>query len=389
MPTNLPAEARAKWAKVMEAKTPEEKILALQEFISAVPKHKGTENLLLWARRRLSQLREEVEEKKKKGRGGGPKFYIEKEGAAQLVLIGPPNSGKTTILSKITNAKTEVREYPYSTLTPQPGMLEYEDIQFQLIDTPSIPHDNTRISWLSRVLGLARNADGVLIVLDAKRNPVEQFMGIKQKLESHGIVLEKPKAHILLEKTSKGGINIVVNGKLVDTNLQEIRKMLRDYGIIHAILRIWGEASLDDIENTLTRRSSYKPSIILLNKIDLIDEETLKSILKKLSSYGVKLLPISALHEIGLEKIGPSIFRELDIIRVYTKQPNGPVSNTPIVLKKGATVMDVAKIVHSRIARGFRYAKLWGKNAKFPGMRVGGDYIVKDGDVIEIYSKGA
>ena len=123
MPANLPAEARAKWVKVMEARSIEEKIRALEEFLSAVPKHKGTENLRLWARKRLAELREQLEERKRKKTGRGPRFFIEKEGAAQAIVVGPPNTGKSSIVALLTGAKTRVADYPFSTLEPVPGML--------------------------------------------------------------------------------------------------------------------------------------------------------------------------------------------------------------------------------------------------------------------------
>ncbi len=389
MPTNLPPEARAKWIKVMEAKTPEDKIRALEEFISSVPKHKGTENLLLWARRRLSQLREEVEEKKKRKGGKGPKFYIEKEGAAQLVLLGVPNSGKSSLLAKLTNAKPLVTDYPYATRAPQPGMLLYEDIQFQIIDTPSIPFDTgEKVGWMNRTIGLARNADGILIVLDMGTNPLKQLKGIITELERSGILLKKPEARVDIEKTSSGGINIVINGKLIETNVNEIKSLLKDYRIHHAIVKIWGNATLDDVEAALMENRAYKPSIILANKMDLPGSQEKLEILRKIVKDHIEIIPVSAKTGEGLEKIGETIFRQLDIVRIYTKQPNGDVATVPLILKKGSTVMDVAKSVHSRLAKHFRYAKIWGKSAKYPGERVGPDHVVEDKDVVEIFSRG-
>lgn len=391
MPANLPPEARAKWLKVMEARSPEEKIRALEEFISAVPKHKGTENLLLWARRRLSQLREEVEEKKRKKAGGrGPRFFIEKEGAAQLVMLGVPNSGKSSLLARLTNAKPVIAEYPFSTREPVPGMLRYKDIQFQLVDTPGIPFDTgERVGWLGRTLGLARNADGIIIVLDMTRDPLAQLRGVVRELEAHGILIRKPKAQVRIEKTNRGGINIIVMGRLVDASLDDVKKLLNDYRIHHAIVRIWGEATLDDIEHAVIGTHSYKPALILANKIDVPRARRNYELLKKhgIDDY-VRTLPVSANTGEGLDSVGESIFKLLDIIRVYTKQPNSDVAPNPLILRRGATVMDVAEHVHSRLAENFRYAKIWGRSAKYPGERVGPDHVVEDGDVVEIYARG-
>ncbi len=135
MPANLPPEAKAKLARYSEARSIEEKIRALEEFLSVAPKHKGAENLLLWARRRLAELREELEAERRKRRsvgGGGPRIFFEKEGAGQVVVVGPPNAGKSLLVHRLTGARTRVADYPFSTTQPQPGMLRYQDIYFQL-----------------------------------------------------------------------------------------------------------------------------------------------------------------------------------------------------------------------------------------------------------------
>lgn len=388
MPTNLPPEARAKWIKVMEAKTTEEKIKALEEFISAVPKHKGTENLMYWATRRLSQLKEEAELAKRKKASTGLKFYIEKEGAAQLVMLGEPLSGKTSLLARLTNAKPLATGYPYSTKLPQPGMLKYEDIYFQLIDTPSIPFTTEeQVSWFNRTIGLARNADGVILVIDATREPKRQLERAIEELEKAGIFLKRPRAKIELIKTSKGGINVIVNGKLLDTNVEEIKKMLSEYKIIHAVLKIWGEADLDDIESHILGNKVYKPAIALINKVDLLDSKS--RVEKELSAIyqDIPKLFVSAKTGEGLGELGRVIFNSMNIIRVYTKQPNGDIARKPLVLKKGSTVKDVAANVHSNLEKYFRYARVWGKSVKIQGEKVGLDHQLEDGDVVEIYSK--
>ncbi|MGB9784895.1 MAG: TGS domain-containing protein [Fervidicoccaceae archaeon] len=389
MPTNLPPEAKAKWLKFTEARTLEEKIAALEEFISSVPKHKGTENLMYWATRRLSQLKEELEEqKKKKGGGSGPKFYIEKSGAAQVVLIGPPLSGKTMIFSKLIGIPYEGIGIPYSTRLPKPGMLKFEDIYFQLIDTPSIPFgSNERISWYNRTIGLARNSDMVLIVLDSISSPEGLAKIIIKEFEENGIFLRKPRGKVELLRESRGGINVVVNGKIIDGSIEDVKKMLKEYRIEHAIVKIWGEVSIDDIESQLLGNRIYRPAIFLVNKIDLADVKKLRDKMAEIEKIS-PVLYVSAKTSEGLNDIGRKIFESLEIIRVYTKQPNGDVAERPLILKKGATVKDVAEAVHSKMLRGFRYAKIYGKSVNYPGEKVGLDHKLEDGDVVEIYSKG-
>uniref|UniRef100_A0A7J3ZNB9 TGS domain-containing protein n=1 Tax=Fervidicoccus fontis TaxID=683846 RepID=A0A7J3ZNB9_9CREN len=389
MPTNLPPEARAKWIKVMEARSPEEKIRALQEFISAVPKHKGTEKLLYWARRRLRELREEIEDKKKKRSGSrGPTFFIEKEGAAQAVMVGEPNSGKTLLLSRLTNVRVEIVDYPFSTQAPKPGMLFVRDVPIQIVDTPSIVFSGEGPKWTSRVLGLARNADALMLVIDMSRNPVVQLKRALERLEEYGILLRKPKAHVGIERTSSGGINVIVNGKIVDGSIEDVKKMLRDYRIHHAIVRIFGEALLEDIEATVLGARSYKPSIIVANKMDLQEaRENFYKLVETKEFNGLNMVPVSAKTGENLSQLGFKLVEVLELIRVYTKQPGGEVARTPLVLRRGATVMDVAKSIHSEIAKNFKYARVWGKSVRLDGERVGSEHVVEDGDIVEIHAK--
>ncbi|MEM4035149.1 MAG: TGS domain-containing protein [Fervidicoccaceae archaeon] len=385
----MPPEARAKWLRVVEARTLEEKISALEEFISAVPKHKGTEKLLHWARRRLSELREEQEERRRKRVGGGSRFFVEKEGAAQVVLVGGPDSGKSALLSKLTGARSEPTDYPFSTKVPVPGMLFVGGIPLQLVDTPSLVLDNEEgPSWRGRVIGLARNADAILLVVDLTRDAVAQVRGAIELLSNGGVLVTKPKARVTISKISSGGINVVLNGKLVGCSVDEVKRLLREYGVHHAIVRISGEATIDEIENSILRGADYKPTIILANKVDVEGAEKRLEELSRAYGRDFRIIPVSAATGRGLDEVGPALVEELELIRVYTKQPNGEVSKSPLVLRRGATVLDVAKSIHSSLWKNFKYARVWGRSVRYPGERVGASHLVEDGDVVEIHARG-
>jgi ribosome-interacting GTPase 1 len=386
MPTNLPAEAKAKWIKVMEAKTPEEKIAAIEEFLSSVPKHKGTENLRHWASRRLAELREELEQKKRRKTGGGATFFVEKEGSAQICVIGLPNTGKSLLVNKLTGAKTVVADYEFSTTFPVPGMLRYEDVLLQLVDTPPLS-PGSRV--LSKIIGLARNADALLIVIDATKDVLEQFTIIKEILEEEGILLTKPRGRVVLEtyRSGKSGIRVTLMGRLIDATSEDIRKLLESYKIYNAHVKIYGEVTLDDVEQAIFENVTYKPSMLFINKTDLSkpNDAVLNELRKKFTG---PVLTGSAKTGIGLEKIGAEIFQYLELIRVYTKAPNAPPSQKPLVLRKGATIYDVALSIHKDFIEKFQYARVWGKSSKYPGERVGLDHVVEDKDVVEIHIKG-
>ena len=139
MPTNLPVVAKKKWYEASLARTPQEKLVKLQEFSGLIPKHKGTEKLRAQIRRQISLLNKEIEEKRRRRAGrGGPRFFFEKEGAAQIIILGPTKVGRSSILTSVTNAKTEVSDYPFTTREPVPGMLRFEDLQFQLVEAQAL-----------------------------------------------------------------------------------------------------------------------------------------------------------------------------------------------------------------------------------------------------------
>lgn len=387
VPANLPPEAKAKLAKYSEAKTPEEKIKALEEFLSAVPKHKGTENIRLWAKRRLAELREEVEARRARRGGGGPRIFIERAGAGQVVLLGPPNSGKSSLLARLTNANPEIAPYPFSTQLPTPGMLDYKDIQFQLVDTPPLLLDQPSSPINNRVIGLARNANAVALVIGLdEEDPADTLRKLINFLAERGVVITKSKGLVRIRRDrSVNGIKIVGHGRMVNFTEDDLRRLLSQYRIYNAIVEMEGDVTLDDVEDAIFTTRVYKPAIILLNKADLPGAREVAKRVMKHAPPDVPVLVVSAATGEGLDKLGDIIFEILEIIRVYTKQPNKEPDPDPLVLEKGATVLDAAKRIHKDLARRFRYAKIWGPSAKYPGQRVGTDHVLKDGDIIEIH----
>lgn len=351
MVTNLPAEAKAKWLKVMDAKTPEEKLQALQEFLKEVPKHKGTENLVYWAKRRMAELREEIEIRKSK-KSGGFSLFVEKEGAGQAILIGDILI-RSQIMRKLTNVKQEFSDLPV------PGMVRYEDVQIQLVNPP-------RTLPLSKTIGLIRNADEVIIAVNNK----EELISIRNILEENNILLKKPKGKVIIERTRYGmaGIRIVNLGKLIDADEKTVRDYIESFGIKSAIVKIIGEVSIDDIEKSIFETVSYKPTIVVSQENIYVED-----------------LPIINLNEI--EKLPKILFDMLEVIRIYTKEPGEEPTKDPLILKKGSTVLDVARKLHSSLAENFKYARVWGKSVRYQGQKVGPSHVLEDKDIVEIHVK--
>ncbi len=389
MVTNLPAEARAKWLKVMEARSIEEKIKALEEFLSSVPKHKGTENLREWATKRLAELREEAELRKRKKVSRRASFFIEKSGDVQAAVIGPPNVGKSIIVAALTGAKTRISDYPGSTAEPVPGMLKHKDMLIQLIDTPPITPGSTS-SMNSRVIGLIRNADALVLVVDVLEDPVNSVLRLKEHLESRGILITKPRGRVIIERERAGrsGVRFALMGKLIDCTMDDVRKLLESYRINNALVKVYGEVTLDDVENGLFENRSYKPTVVVVNKADVRPDYAVEKA-KEIGDLliGVPVIVASAINRKGIDRLGEELIKVLELIRVYTKQPGMEVSEKPLVLMKSSTVRDVAVKVHSKLLEGFMYAKIWGPSAKYPGEKVGLGHILMDGDIVEIHSR--
>jgi len=326
MPANLPPEYFEVEARYRAAKSLTEKIALLEELISTVPKHKGTDKLRADLRRRLSKLKAAAQTRKKVGRHLSP-FSIEREGAGQAVVVGPANVGKSSLVATLTNANPEVSPVPYTTWTPTPGMMPVEDIQVQLVDTPPLTRDYVEPEFLD----LIRRTDLVLLVVDLQTDPVQQLEDSIALLEEHRIV----------------------------PRCREDR---------------CGEH----------RRLTFVPLLVLANKYDGDDAEELFELFLELLDEEWPIIPISAATGYNLDRLKQAVFEQLEVIRVYSKAPGRPPDlDVPFVLKRGSTVEDFAAKVHQDFVENLKAARVWGSTA-FDGQMVPRDYVLHDGDIVEL-----
>jgi small GTP-binding protein len=382
MPANIPPQAKAAEQRYIQAKALPEKIKCLQEFISLIPEHKGNEKMRGYLRRRLAQLKDEQEElRKRKVGGGGGGFSIRKEGAAQIVILGMTGVGKSSLLMGLTNAKTEVGGHRFTTTEPVPGMMKYEDIQFQLLDTPAIYEGVGDGSWGPQLMSLVRNADGIIIVLEAP-HAIEHYATIIGELSKAGITTDRRVRKIEIEKTTGGGIQIACTGR-PSCRVEDIEKALKNNGVRNALVRIWGDITMEDVVESLEQTKLFKPSLVIINKTDLTPGA--EAAFQR--ATGRHALGISLKDTRRLEGVGGELFRALGIIRVYTRVLGGDVAKKPIIVKEGAKVLDIAKIVHSQFYHNFKHARIFGKSVKFNGERVGAEHELVDRDVVEIRIK--
>jgi len=327
MPANLTPQYLEAEAKFKQAKNAPEKIKALETMMAIIPKHKGTEKLRGQLKSRMAKLKAELQKRPTLARAEQI-YNIKREGAAQVVLLGLPNSGKSSLFSQITHAFSEVADYPFTTQKPIPGMMKYENLQIQLVDTPPIQLDHIEPGFSN----LIRNADALLFLVDLTEDPIFQM-------------------EILLEELDRMKIKIAGKGPILSIE--------------------GGWVSLR--------------TILLANKCDVKHAIEAYRTFETHFTDSFPVLPISAKGGMNLESLKKEIYQLLGVIRVYTKPPGGePDLTEPVVLKKGSTVGDVAVSIHKDFAAQLRYAKIWG-SGKFDGQMVKRDYEVDEGDVIELH----
>lgn len=326
MPANLTPQFLAARERFNQAKTLEEKLDALQEMLATIPKHKGTEKMQADIKRRIAKLREQMEQARRSGKGGGPTYHVEREGAAQIALVGPPNSGKSSLLAALTHATPVIAPYPFSTLKPVPGMMEYEDVQIQLVDLPPITPEYTE-GW---VYGLIRMADAVALCLDlASPSWAAEAAQVLELLRARHVVLT-------------AGPTRQVDWRLVE-----------------------------------------KRTVAVGLKADLAPEGGAEFL-----AWAKERFPavcVSTVSGQGLEELRALLFRASGIVRIYTKKPGQPPDySKPYTIRGGATVLDVVKEIHKDFVKRLKYVRLWG-SGRFQGQQVPLDHVVQDRDVVEIH----
>jgi ribosome-interacting GTPase 1 len=392
MPVNLSPEAIAAQQKYMEASSLEEQISTLREYIAVVPKHKGTENLLYNLKKRLSKLQYEQDkrvEKAKKGRSTAVSpFSIKKEGAGQIVIIGLTNTGKSSLLKALTSLDVEIADYPFTTQLPQIGMLKYENVLIQLIELPAIfQHMNVKEGSGRQILNAIRNADVVVLLLDLSSDPLAQMDLILNELLSANIRLNMSRPPASITRTGSGGIVVIFHGERIERNRKDIVDLLMDRKIHNAIVKISNNCKLDDIIDALNYKIENKKAIIVANKGDIKGSKENFRELAKHYAKRFQILPVSLAKNVGILLLMQELYKQLDVIRVYTKEPGKDPSPKPIVIPKGGVVEDVARRLHNKFLNNFKYAKITHSdtNKIVAKKQVGLNYELEDGDIIQFF----
>jgi hypothetical protein len=356
----------------------EERIKEIREEIRNTPYNKATQHHIGKLKAKLARLIDESQRKKvsKKGKTYGAK----KSGDATVVLAGFPSVGKSTLLNKLTNAESRVAEYDFTTLKVIPGILEYKGAKIQILDVPGLIHGASSGKGRGKeVLSVIRNADLLLILIDVFN--LQQLDVINKELYEAGVRLNEKPPDVKILKKNRGGVEISSTVELTKIGEDTIKAVLSEYRIHNADVLIREDVTIEQLIDAVIGNRIYIPSIVALNKIDLVKEDYLEKVQSQLKGY----IPISADKNTNLEKLKEAIFERLNFIRVYLKPQGGEVDlKEPIIVPGSTTVGGVCSRIHRDFKSKFRYAQIWGKSVRFKGQRVGLEHVLVDEDVLSI-----
>ena len=342
MPANLTPQYHKAEQVYKEATTVEEKIAALEEMLSVIPKHKGTDHLQADLKKKLARHREEASRPKAKKAAFDP-FRIERGGAGTVTLLGAPNAGKSAIVARFTKAATEPTPFPFATQGPIPGMMLFEDVQVQLVDLPPITADH----FPKGMLGLIKSGDAALLVADLAADSVlDDIEAVIQAVEA---------GRVRLRDASRGALPSAPADADADAD--------------------GGEAEV---------LTTVLPTILVANKADAPGASERLELLRDLYGERFEPFPVSTTSGEGTGELPGKVFRMLDRIRIYSKEPGKPPDmSSPFTLRRGQNVLDLAARIHRDFPENLKQARVWG-SARFEGQAVEKTYVLADKDVVEL-----
>jgi len=324
MPANLSPEFHRAEQRLRAARSPEEKIAALEEMLRVIPKHKGTDHMQADLKSRIAKVRKESG---KKGGKAAFSYIVPREGAGQVAMVGPPNTGKSSLVCALTHATPAVGDYPFTTREPIPGMMPFEDITFQLVDLPPVSEQHSE-TW---VFDLIRYADLLWIVVDGER-AIEGIDEARRVLEQRNIGVYPP-----------------------------------------------------GTKPSYLTASVQKKAIVVVTKLDRPGVVDAIPVVEELLDARWHVAAVSSLDRTGLESLAQATFDAFEVIRVYTKQPGKPRDGSaPFALPRGATIGDLAERIHKDLLGTMKFARVWGKSA-FDGQAVQKEHVLAEGDIVEIH----
>ncbi|UCC93619.1 MAG: GTP-binding protein [Thermoplasmata archaeon] len=365
--------------------TIEEQIKEIEEEISNTKYNKATQHHIGKLKAKLARLREEAEARSA-SKGGGRGYALSKSGNATVAIVGLPSCGKSTLLNQLTEAESEVGHFDFTTLTVVPGTLHHRGANIQLLDLPGLIEGASKGKGRGReVLSVVRTADLILLLMDVYRPEIDVLV---RELHIAGLRLNEREADIVITPRNRGGINVRSTVKLTILDDELVVAMVRAYGLVNADVVLRQDVDEDQLIDYLQGNRRYVRAMASVNKIDAVPEEVWGPVVEDLEGRDFPVVPISADKGTNLDLLKDTLFDNLDLMRIYMRPRGGETDyEEPLIIRRGATVRNVCDTIHREIKRKFRFAKVWGDSAKFPGQSVGLDHILTDGDVITIVQR--
>jgi uncharacterized protein len=330
MPANLPPQYLKADLEYRKATTPQVRLEKLRELFRLLPKHKGTEKLQSDLKQKISQLKDEQERGIRGGKKTGLSFHVPREGAGQVMLIGPPNAGKSTLLAALSNARPEIAPYPFTTRVPQPGIMMWQDVPVQLVDMPPVSAEFVEL-WVPNVI---RSADAAVLLADLASDDVADA-------------------------------TVEILERLAATHTELVSELPYD------------------IEDESTR---HLKTVIAASRLDADGARERLEVFSEWFTPRFPIVPVSGQTKEGLERLRAATYHLLGVVRIYTKVPGKPVDRSrPFTLPIGSTVLDLAREIHRDLEFSLKSARIWGSGV-FDGQSVKRDHELHDGDVIELHT---
>ncbi len=358
-----------------------EKIKEMESQMAKAKYNKATELWFGVVKSQLAKLRDKLEKKQAK-KLGGEGFFVKKSGDATIILVGFPSVGKSTLLNALTGSKSKTGAYAFTTLTVVPGVMTYNHAKVQILDVPGIIAGASEGKGRGKeVLAMSRTADMVLIITDAL-NP-EHYNVIRKELYNVNIRLDQRPPDVKIVKRHKGGIHVYTTVKLTHMSKDVVKKVFSEFKMVNVDIIIREDITIDQLIDVIYGNRAYIQSIYAITKSDLADKEELKKAKKNYHPDAI----VSATTKKGVDDLKKKIYSKLHFIRIYLKETTKkPDMEVPLVVKAPATIETVCRKIHRDFVRKFRYARLWGKSAKFPGQEFRKLHKkLQDEDILEIH----
>jgi len=360
----------------------EKQIKDIEDEIFNTQKNKATEHHIGKLKAKIARLRSEVDKRKSAG-AKGKGFAIKKHGDATVGLIGFPSIGKSTLLNKLTDAKSRIAAYEFTTLDAIPGMMKYNGANIQILDLPGLISGASEGKGRGReVLAAVRNVDLILFMIDAQHDDHLKLM--TDELHRAGLRLNQKKPDVVVKKTGHGGITFTSTVKLTHLSEEVVKSISSEY-VISADIIIRENITEDQLIDVFVQNRIYAPAIVVINKVDLLDRIDLQKKINEVRRRGWEVLAISAKDDQGLDELRNIIFSKLRFIRIFMK-PVGKAADMeePLILRAGDTVETVCRKLHREFQDKFRYAAVTGPSAKHDIQKVGLEHVLHDKDILTI-----